>query len=309
MKDINNLTEFQRRRLRLVAKKMNMRIRELAPHLKNLPDVFQACVKPGDGDENTYAILPDYDISLDQDEINIVLREFDAEIQGALKFVNPLRKRASKLVSAMMWQVPGLFKVESRYPYFTLKNKSLSPIYFDLGVLISWPGFMNLVSSLSQIEIDMTLGRVDIIIGGESRGIPFSTWLSEMMNQSTGFARKEIKAYGTKQGVEGCIIPDDFAVIMEDMITDGGSKEIFIENVKNAGGVVIAVIVIFDRKQGGEEFLEEKYGIPLISLTDIYTFLEVGLEDGELSKEEYGIIMDYLDNPVEWNKKVIAAVC
>jgi orotate phosphoribosyltransferase len=294
------LTRFQERKLEIVAEKMNKRAKELLG-LKS-GEWFWANVDPGDG--LTYAIFPEPFVeSVEREVIDAVLREFDSEIQKAIAYENPLRKHASLMVSNMLWQVNGLFEVRNRPPYRTLKNGTLSPIYFDLGVLTSYSGFMNLVAVLMQIESEMTLQDADNIIGGEARGIAFADRVSHMLNLSTGFARKEVKPYGTQKEVEGQVLPGDNVIIIEDMITDGGSKEVFIKNIQQVDGVPIAVIVVFDRKQGGEIFLMQEYGIPLISLTDIYTFIDVGLEEGYLSKKEYDLVMEYLVNPEEWNTK------
>ena len=85
------------------------------------------------------------------------------------------------------------------------------------------------------------------------------------------------------------------------MITDGGSKGPFITNVRNAGAKVIAVFVIFDRKQGGERFLRDEFGVDLISLTDIDTHLKVGLEYGYITIEEEQSIQKYLEDPKKCN--------
>lgn len=141
----------------------------------------------------------------------------------------------------------------------------------------------------------------DVIIGGESRGIPFATWIAKDMAKGTGIARKEIKAHGTKKGVEGGLLPGETAILVEDLITDGGSKEPFVKNIRGMGAEITDVLVVFDRKQGGKKFLKDKLGVELHSLTDIDVHLEVGLEYGYILPEEEKSIQEYLKDPKAWN--------
>lgn len=286
------LTYFQTRRLYAVAEGMNNRARELVPGLTK--DVFEV----GTGGSGGYYAIGASGIESDIEEK--IKAEFNAKIEKALLFVNPFRDLVAIATSQVIWETHGAFLVDNKDPKI-LKNKTKSPIYIDGAAVFTSPAFMNLISSFVQIELEMVLGKVDVIVGGETRGIPFASWIAKDLAIGTGIARKVIKDYGTGKGVDGGILQGDIVVVLEDLVNDGGSKGPFITNIRNAGAEVAAVIVVFDRKQGGEQYLREEFGVELISLTNIDIHLEVGLKDGYISEEEYNSIKDYLADPKKWN--------
>ena len=78
--------------------------------------------------------------------------------------------------------------------------------------------------------------------------------------------RKEPKTHGTSKLIEGPFVPGDRVVIVEDVITTGGSAHRAVAAVRAAGGVVIGVLAVVDRQEGGREALVSM-GVPVISLT------------------------------------------
>jgi orotate phosphoribosyltransferase len=94
-----------------------------------------------------------------------------------------------------------------------------------------------------------------------------ASWLSgDPVNAFT--VRKEPKAHGTGKRVEGCFIPGDRVVVVEDVITTGGSALKAIEAVEAEGGVVIAVLALVDRQEGGRERIEQA-GYPVHTLVPV----------------------------------------
>jgi orotate phosphoribosyltransferase len=83
--------------------------------------------------------------------------------------------------------------------------------------------------------------------------------------------RKESKGHGTNQFVEGPVRPGDEVVIVEDVVTTGGSSLAAIDRVKAFGLVVMRVVAIIDRMEGGAEAFA-KLGIPFASLLSIRDF-------------------------------------
>jgi orotate phosphoribosyltransferase len=293
------LTQFQKRRLDAVAVAMNERIKELNPKILSHEIIFEAGIKGGDGD--IYAILPNRATSgIDPNIIGGILTAFDPKIQMALQHRNPFKDLAAIVTSIIIWETPNAFLVNENEPH-TLKNKTKSPIYADNAIMNTWPPFMNTISAFAQIELEMAMKKCDIIVGGESRGIPFATWIAKDLAKGTGIARKEIKTHGTKKGVEGGILPGEVAILVEDLITDGGSKEPFVKNIRNMKAEIDDVLVVFDRKQGGKEFLSDKLDVELHSLTDIDVHLQVGLNYGYITAKEEQSIQEYLKDPKAWN--------
>jgi orotate phosphoribosyltransferase len=86
--------------------------------------------------------------------------------------------------------------------------------------------------------------------------------------------RKEVKAHGTGRDIEGCFGEGDAVVIVEDVITTGGSAQRAIAAVERAGGRVLGVLAVVDREEGGRAALEEQ-GREVIALVGVR---ELGLK-------------------------------
>jgi orotate phosphoribosyltransferase len=82
--------------------------------------------------------------------------------------------------------------------------------------------------------------------------------------------RKEAKGHGTKRRIEGNFSPGMKVVVIEDVITSGGSAVQAIEAVRAEGGDIVGVVALVDREEGGRSAIEE-LGIPVVSLTTTTT--------------------------------------
>lgn len=235
------LTQFQTRRLAAVAGKMNDALRNAVPgHMEN---VFEPCFAGADGD--LYAVMPNREANgIDPDIINGILSAYNTSIQTALRHRNPFSDLAAVMTSIIIWETPDAFQVDEKKPK-TLKNDTKSPFYADNAMMNSWPPFMNMMSAFAQVEMEMAMRKCDIILGGESRGIPFATYIAKDLARATGIVRKEIKAHGTKKGVEGGLLPGDIAVVVEDLTTDGGTKGPFIRNIRAMKAEITDILVVF----------------------------------------------------------------
>jgi orotate phosphoribosyltransferase len=80
--------------------------------------------------------------------------------------------------------------------------------------------------------------------------------------------RKEAKSHGTGKLIEGPFSPGDRVVVVEDVITTGGSAKRAVEAVRLAGGTVVGVIAVVDREEGGREAIEA-LGIPVVALAAV----------------------------------------
>ncbi len=112
----------------------------------------------------------------------------------------------------------------------------------------------------------MSIGADPIVtavgLAARERGIPLRVFIT----------RKKAKDHGTQKTIEGNFQSGDNVVMVEDVMTTGGSTLQAVEIVREAGGKVLAAFVIVDREQGGAENLE-KENIPLIPLFSIQTVL------------------------------------
>jgi orotate phosphoribosyltransferase len=114
------------------------------------------------------------------------------------------------------------------------------------------------------------------------------------------YVRKQIKAHGTASRIEGKLENGAQVLLVEDLITDAGSKLSFISALRDEGAIVRNVLVVFDRLQGGRETLE-RHSVSLYSLSDINVALDVAAELSLVTDAQRSELDDYLASPSDWH--------
>lgn len=211
----------------------------------------------------------------------------------------PILSRLRQAAALCLWE-KGAVKVDTRKP-FRLASGNLSPIYVNCRAMISDPEFLRLFGAVAALVLDRRGARFDAIAGGETAGIPFAYSLGRDLGKPTLYVRKKAKDYGIATRLEGELPAHGARVLLvEDLITDGGSKMTFIEALRTAGAVVEDALVLFDREQGGTELLAGQ-GVRLHSVTDRRTAFAVGHSAGLLDESAVSSVDDYFRDPGAWH--------
>jgi uridine monophosphate synthetase len=168
-----------------------------------------------------------------------------------------------------------------RFGEFKLRSGEMSKIYFDLRSSISYP---DLIKMLAQeyihlynqsfpdlINISPVLHTPVRICGIAYTGIPIATAISQLMNVPMIMKRKEAKDYGTKKLIEGSYDSGDQVILIDDVITSGGSILETIEELEKAGLVIRCILVLIDRRSSEQSaLLNGKYPIySVYSMNDL----------------------------------------
>lgn len=147
------------------------------------------------------------------------------------------------------------FKYSEDKP-FTLASGRISPYYFNCKPTTLDPEGMNLIGN---IIFDMLAGANVTAAGGLTLGAdPIANALSVISYQrgtpiKSFTVRKDVKGHGTKSAVEGDVAMGERVVILDDVITTGGSTITAMERAREAGFVIDRVIALIDREEGGRE--------------------------------------------------------
>ena len=158
---------------------------------------------------------------------------------------------------------------------FTLASGKKAKYYLDGKQVTLDPAGSQLVGE-GILEL-LAEGELPAAVGGMSIGADPITSAVVTMSSVRGtpikgfMVRKESKGHGTNQYIEGPVQPGETVVIVEDVVTTGGSSLTAIERVEQFGLKVVKVIAIIDRMEGGREAFTER-GYPFASLLSIRDF-------------------------------------
>jgi len=205
-----------------------------------------------------------------------------------------------RLVALQLWQL-GAIKVNLAEP-FRLVSGNYSPIYINCRLLISSPAFVDLFAEATRLIVEHRQVKFDVVAGGETAGIPFAAFVARAFGSPMIYVRKEVKGHGLASRIEGVLDAQARVLLVEDLITDAGSKLSFIQAIREAGAVVEDALVVFDRLQGGGEALATK-GIRLHSVTDMTTALSVCQDAHYLAAPDLESVKQYLGNPQGWHEQ------
>lgn len=168
-----------------------------------------------------------------------------------------------------------------KFGKFKLKSGQFSPIYFDLRVIISYPSLMDQVAKFLHKRAKDAGVQFDNVCGVPYTALPLSTIICTTNEYPMLIRRKEAKDYGTKRIVEGIILPGQRCLIVEDVVTSGGSVLETAEVLEKEGLKITDAVVFIDREQGGRSMLADK-GITLHSVVSVSKLLEVLVKAGKI---------------------------
>ena len=144
---------------------------------------------------------------------------------------------------------------------FTLASGRQSDLYIDCRLTTMHPEGLSLIGPLGLAAIQRQGWAADAV-GGLTLGADPVSYAIAYASQLAGTpvraftVRKEAKTHGTGKLIEGAFVAGDRVVVIEDVITTGGSALKAVAAIRAAGGVVLGVLAVVDREEGGREAIE-----------------------------------------------------
>lgn len=187
----------------------------------------------------------------------------------------------------------GLLEIGSiQFGEFTLKSGGVSPIYIDLRRLIAYPDFLQQVArAYSTMLVDL---HYDHLAALPYAALPITSAICALGGWSMVYPRKEEKDYGTRALVEGVFSAGETAVVIDDLITTGGSKLEGISKLQENGLKVRDIVVLIDRSQDADSYLLQ-HGYQLHAYLTLSELLQYYQDVGKITEEHASNVRNYLE--------------
>jgi orotate phosphoribosyltransferase len=186
--------------------------------------------------------------------------------------------------------------------HFTWASGWKSPIYCDNRVILSFPAVRNYIRDEFVKQIEDKFGRPDVIAGVATGAIGIGILVAEAMGLPFVYVRPEAKKHGRQNQVEGFLQKGQTVIVVEDLISTGGSSLMAVEALRNEGANVKGMAAIFTY---GFPISEEKIAeakLEVYTLSNYENLIEKAVEKKYVSEEELETLQSWNSNPSEWGK-------
>lgn len=180
---------------------------------------------------------------------------------------------------------------------FTWASGIKSPVYCDNRLTLSDPEVrMDVESGLAEL-IKKNYPEVEVLMGTSTAGIAHAAITAHLMGLPMGYVRSGHKDHGRQNQIEGRLEKGQKVVVVEDLISTGGSVLEVVDVLREAGAEVLGIVSIFT--YGMQKGLDRLAAADVknISLTNFDVIAEVAAEDGYIKKEDVERLIQFRNNP------------
>jgi len=180
---------------------------------------------------------------------------------------------------------------------FTWSSGLKSPIYCDNRLTLSFPSIRTQIAEGLIDLIKEHYPDVEVIAGTATAGIPHAAWVSDKMDLPMVYVRSKAKGHGKGNQIEGQVKQNQKVVVVEDLISTGGSAITAVEALREAGCEVLGIVAIFTYDLAlGKSKLEEA-NIKAQSLCDYDTLVEVAAKEGYVTEQDISKLKMWREDP------------
>jgi len=193
----------------------------------------------------------------------------------------------------------GAVKINAESP-FQWASGYMMPVYNDNRLLLGsyanrriiGEGLLNIIKSNNL--------QTDVIAGTATAGIPHATTLANILNTPLVYVRSSPKGHGLENQIEGILDKNQNVIVVEDVISTGGSALKAVEVLRSSGAIVDHCLCIFNYgfQKAEDEFAKEN--CRLHSLLTFQALLKYATDSGVISREHMKILADWYSNPFLW---------
>lgn len=185
---------------------------------------------------------------------------------------------------------------------FTWSSGWNSPIYCDNRLTLRHPSIRKKIAQQFTSFISEEFSSIEVITGTATAGIPHAAWVAEALDKPMAYVRAKAKAHGMGNQIEGGVDKGQSTLVIEDLISTGGSAISVLEALQFVGANVEAVLSIFTYGFAKADERFKKVNVPVYSLTDYKTLIDVAVEKGIVTNNDLDLLSSWRTNPDIWPK-------
>ena len=180
---------------------------------------------------------------------------------------------------------------------FTWASGIKSPIYTDNRLILTAPEVRTVVEQAIADTVKAEYPEVETLMGTSTAGIAHAAIAASILGLPMGYVRSEAKTHGRNNKIEGRLEPGTKVVVIEDLISTGGSVLDVVDALREAGAEVLGIVSIFTygMKKGVERLAEA--GVKNVSLCNLDVMVEVAAEKNYIAPEWKDRILAFRNNP------------
>ncbi|OXS77346.1 orotate phosphoribosyltransferase [Lysinibacillus sp. KCTC 33748] len=176
---------------------------------------------------------------------------------------------------------------------FTWASGIKSPIYCDTRLTISDPVIRKQLANGLASLIKENFGPTEIVAGTATAGIPHAAWVSDILDLPMVYVRSKAKEHGRGNQIEGKYAAGQKVVVVEDIVSTGGSSITAVEALRAAGCEVLGVVCVYTYNLPRAEQAFEEAGIQYVSLTNFDYLIEAANESGAIQEGDIPFLKDW----------------
>ena len=200
-----------------------------------------------------------------------------------------------KIIAGQLLDIKAVF-LRPEEP-FTWASGIKSPIYCDNRLILSAPSARTVVEQAIADKVRKEFPDVQMLMGTSTAGIAHAAIAASILGLPMGYVRGEAKTHGRNNRIEGRMDPGTKVVVIEDLISTGGSAIEVVEALREAGAQVLGIVSIFTygMKKGLDRLAEAR--VVNHSLSNLDALVEVAVEKGYIAPEWKDRILQFRNNP------------
>jgi orotate phosphoribosyltransferase len=182
---------------------------------------------------------------------------------------------------------------------FTWASGIKSPIYCDNRLTLSYPLTRDLIEKALADKVKEKYPDCEYIMGTATAGIAHAALVANILNLPMGYVRSSSKSHGRENNIEGKVVPNAKVVVIEDLISTGGSSVAVVNALRDAGFNVLGVVAIFSYNLLKAEIVFKDNDSEYHAISNYDILKEVALENDYISKEDLAKLNYWKKDPTD----------